>query len=267
MKKLTSILLSGLFISGMVFSGGMTTTATNIMAADTSTTTDQADQVTNTVVFKDLYGKTVGSGKVMGNAVGDAIDLKMLDSIKPKDSYVYLETPLFFKADGSSQSVTDYPEGMNHFYGVVRINDKTEHSFGAPFYPFAGVDNLEFAPTNYGLPNGTEWKVFEISVVDDNDYYYRVDNTDWISAKDMTLISTTPITADNSMRKSDRSIITTKNHIAFLTNLDGKQVYDRALAPNTPWYTDKMALINGVKMYRVSTNEWVKESDLTYKVA
>ncbi|WP_164506027.1 SLAP domain-containing protein [Companilactobacillus insicii] len=46
------------------------------------------------------------------------------------------------------------------------------------------------------------------------------------------------------------------------TNSKGQLNKIRALASNTSWVTDKTAMINGVKMYRVATNEWVAASDI-----
>lgn len=42
-----------------------------------------------------------------------------------------------------------------------------------------------------------------------------------------------------------------------------EQVGNRALANNTPWFTDQSKTVNGVVYHRVATNEWVSE---TYKV-
>lgn len=37
---------------------------------------------------------------------------------------------------------------------------------------------------------------------------------------------------------------------------------DRKLASGSNWYTDELMQLNGVKYYRVATNQWVKASDV-----
>ncbi|KRN97747.1 SLAP domain-containing protein [Companilactobacillus kimchiensis] len=79
--------------------------------------------------------------------------------------------------------------------------------------------------------------------------YLRVSTSEW--AKQADGLEVTPL---------DQSVYT-KNDARLYTG-NGKLVSDRELASNTAWRTDKSATINGEKMYRVSTNEWVKASDL-----
>lgn len=267
MKKSISILLSSLFISGLILAG-VTTTTVNAEADIMQTTdTTENNQITNVIVFKDLTGKKMGSTTVTGKNVGDYVNLSSLGKNAPK-SYDLAIDNLSLQANGSTQNVTVVPQGRSRFYGVVRINDQTESGHGAMYHPFAGQDSEEFGTYPVpgtslgGLAYGSEWKIFEVASWGNNQIYYRVDPNDWISAKDATLISTTPIAASNSVQKSDRSVVTTKNQMAYLTRKDGSAVMNRALGANTPWFTDKMALINGVKMYRVATDEWVKASDI-----
>ena len=56
--------------------------------------------------------------------------------------------------------------------------------------------------------------------------------------------------------------IYTNNHISFLYRLDGTRISDRALGPNSAWYSDRYATINGQTMYRVATDEWVRAADV-----
>ncbi|CAJ1182870.1 SLAP domain-containing protein [Companilactobacillus nantensis] len=43
---------------------------------------------------------------------------------------------------------------------------------------------------------------------------------------------------------------------------NGETIADRKLAPNSDWYTDSLMTLNGIKYYRVATNQWVKENDV-----
>lgn len=57
-----------------------------------------------------------------------------------------------------------------------------------------------------------------------------------------------------------QNVVTANN--ARLYTATGELIGNRGLAKNTPWRTDKSATINGQKMYRVATNEWVRAADL-----
>ena len=50
--------------------------------------------------------------------------------------------------------------------------------------------------------------------------------------------------------------------VAFQNDGSVKTISDRALANNTPWYTDQTKTYNGHTYYRVATNEWVQDSYL-----
>lgn len=81
--------------------------------------------------------------------------------------------------------------------------------------------------------------------------YYRVATSEWVSADNVYEYT------------SNKTVINTvKGSYKRLYNSKGKLNTNRALASNTSWATDKVAMINGVKMYRVATDEWVAASDI-----
>ena len=43
---------------------------------------------------------------------------------------------------------------------------------------------------------------------------------------------------------------------------NGSELTDRKLAPNSDWFTDESITLNGVKYYRVATNQWAKAKDV-----
>jgi len=62
---------------------------------------------------------------------------------------------------------------------------------------------------------------------------------------------------------SRKGVITTvSGQHKDLFTLQGERVESRALSANSSWYTDECAVINGLTMYRVATNEWVKAADI-----
>lgn len=79
--------------------------------------------------------------------------------------------------------------------------------------------------------------------------YYRVATNEWVKKSDGIEVFPNKTTVNT-------------NKQASLYTSTGKAVTNRALAKNTPWYTDRSATINGVKMYRVATDEWVAASDV-----
>ncbi|KRK79089.1 hypothetical protein FD03_GL001452 [Companilactobacillus nodensis DSM 19682 = JCM 14932 = NBRC 107160] len=82
--------------------------------------------------------------------------------------------------------------------------------------------------------------------------YYRVATNQYIKASDAYLY--TPISKIAQINgKTNAKVYDSK----------GTLINDRALATNSAWKADKAARINGEKMYRVATNEWVKDSDVS----
>ena len=79
--------------------------------------------------------------------------------------------------------------------------------------------------------------------------YLRVATNEWAKLSDgmeVELLSTT----------------VTTSKLARLYSATGDLAGNRALGANSAWRTDRSAMINGQKMYRVATNEWVAAADL-----
>lgn len=79
--------------------------------------------------------------------------------------------------------------------------------------------------------------------------YYRVGTNEWVKKSDGIEVFPNKTVVDTSRQ-------------AGLYTSTGKAITNRGLAANTPWYTDQSATINGQKMYRVATDEWVASSDI-----
>lgn len=72
-----------------------------------------------------------------------------------------------------------------------------------------------------------------------------------------------PYTApDNSGKWTDRKGVVATHRDAVLYTLAGDLITDRELGAHSYWYTDRYATINGEKMYRVATDEWVRDFDV-----
>lgn len=58
------------------------------------------------------------------------------------------------------------------------------------------------------------------------------------------------------------STTVTTTRLARLYKLNGDLITNRMLGANTAWYSDKYTTINGERMYRVATDEWVRATDI-----
>lgn len=104
--------------------------------------------------------------------------------------------------------------------------------------------------TNRALGVNSGWKSDQMMVLN-GETYYRVATNEYVKVSDIV---------EYQMNVS--TVKTSSGSAKYLYDVNGKKSSDRALAANTAWFTDKAAVINGEKMYRVATNEWVKASDI-----
>lgn len=111
------------------------------------------------------------------------------------------------------------------------------------------------AVRNRALMANTSWAVDKQMTLNGTTYY-RVATNEWVKVSDGAEITITESAVVN------RTVRTSGNSAKRLYTSTGQLVGNRALAANTPWFSDKSAVINGQKMYRVATNEWVSANDL-----
>lgn len=76
-----------------------------------------------------------------------------------------------------------------------------------------------------------------------------------------TATATTQANSTTTSTTPMQAVVTTKN-VAVLYTQDGKQISNRALGNNTPWYTDQKLSYNGDIYYRVATNEYTNGKDV-----
>lgn len=115
--------------------------------------------------------------------------------------------------------------------GYKQLNGKSTFS--------ASVD----APAGYSLVNSSD-SIFKFDKSGNKDIKVKV-----------TKNKPTPVMSEG--------IVTTNSGEYFrLYTIEGKEITNRGLSGDSKWYTDQYATINGEKMYRVATNEWVKSTDV-----
>ena len=103
---------------------------------------------------------------------------------------------------------------------------------------------------NRALASNSNWHVDKKMTLK-GQVFYRVATDEWIKAEhvyEYTVNKTVINTTDGSYK--------------HLYNSKGVRNTTRALASNSSWATDKTATINGQKMYRVATDEWVSAADI-----
>ncbi|MFC6322607.1 SLAP domain-containing protein [Companilactobacillus baiquanensis] len=95
--------------------------------------------------------------------------------------------------------------------------------------------------------------------------------TDADGNKTITFVRTINVGAQNDSDwtvKEVSGVVNTKSDKAFYTlhNDDDELVSNRALDKNSSWQTDQVRTnAAGEKQYRVSTHEWIPESDVTFE--
>ena len=71
------------------------------------------------------------------------------------------------------------------------------------------------------------------------------------------------VTKNKPVSTMEEGIVTTNSgDFKHLYTIEGKDITNRGLSGDSKWYTDQYATINGEKMFRVATNEWVKATDV-----
>lgn len=150
-----------------------------------------------------------------------------------------------YKLDKSVSAITLYVTENPTIGTTSKISSTVTTKTNASLY-----DNKGKIVKNRGLGAKSSWFVDQ-KMVADGVTYYRVATNEWVKASDVEEYATVNAT------------VTTKAGDAkLLYTTEGKAVKNRALSGNSNWFSDRLATINGEKMYRVATNEWVKASDI-----
>lgn len=111
------------------------------------------------------------------------------------------------------------------------------------------------AVRNRALMANTSWAVDKQMTLNGTTYY-RVATNEWAKVSDGA--EDTYI----AMEVFSKTITTSGNTPKRLYTSNGELIGNRALAPNTPWFSDNSLTKNGQTLYRVATNEWVRAEDL-----
>lgn len=202
-----------------------------VVAADTPYSISYVDQDTGKEV-ETQAGKGADGSKIVlkaptGYAFVSADDVNYKIDKDTPTSTIYVQ-----KSDQTEDNiVSGYPND-----GYIKIYDKN------------GKLNKDAV-----LSEGSSW-IIDKSLTINGSEYYRVATNEYVKASDV--YKYTPL----------QTVATTNGkNLTPVYNTKGQLIIDRALDTNTPWYTDRSATIKGQKMYRVATDEWIKDADSTLK--
>ncbi|MFC6323885.1 SLAP domain-containing protein [Companilactobacillus baiquanensis] len=112
-------------------------------------------------------------------------------------------------------------------------------------------NSIDFAQNNLPVDaskniSGQKLNLFEVHF----DHYIEPENN-----------NTNNTSTDKKITTIDQKVATF-NKTTTLYDNDGKQISDVKLSQNSDWKNDQKMILDGVTYYRVSTNAWVKASDL-----
>ncbi|WP_166667197.1 SLAP domain-containing protein [Companilactobacillus nuruki] len=186
------------------------------------------------------------SGKEVGTQAGKGADGSTVTLTAP-DGYAFVSADdVTYKIDKDTPSSKVY----------VQKSDQTVDNLVSG-YPKNGYikiyDQNGKLNNDVVLSEGSSWIIDKTLTIDGAEYY-RVATDEYVKASDV--YKYTPV---------QNIAVTNSKNPTGVYNSKGQLIIDRALAENTPWYTDRTATIRGQKMHRVATDEWVKDSDVTIK--
>ncbi|WP_368791305.1 SLAP domain-containing protein [Companilactobacillus farciminis] len=102
------------------------------------------------------------------------------------------------------------------------------------------------------LQPNTSWFSDRTTYVINGDKYYRVATNEFVSAKDAYIYQPTNMVVKTHTDSSSKNLYTAK----------GELITNRSLVADSNWLVDSIVYIEGIKYYRVATNEFVKASDV-----
>lgn len=215
------------------------------------------------VLYVDNNGQSVGSGiQTLSGRVGDKLDINQLNIpygylIDKADLPIsYTEQPqsgkiILKKISNSSSTAKSKLNSEHKFKNTSHLITSRNNYLQIVENTSVQVYNNDLNPiTGKTIPANTSW------YTDKNrkyagDSYQRISTSEWIKV-------------NNSIPFTINVGVITVNNSAQVYSTSGAKVTTKVLTKNTKWATDRVATINGHKMYRVSTYEWVKASDTTF---
>lgn len=179
--------------------------------------------------------KTIDQGSISG-LLGQTLPVDFPDGYKPVNDY---DQTITMRPNQPQKAILVEKEPMSEkTYSLLVKTTKP-----APLYDAKGK-----RINHRNLGTNSEWSSDRSKTIHD-ETYFRVSTSEWVKASDVL-----------TYQAYSGTVKTSNGGNKTLYSVAGK-ASTRSLAPNSSWYSDKTATINGVKMYRVSTNEWIAATD------
>lgn len=165
-----------------------------------------------------------------------------------------LDIPAGYKVVDGSSNVVKFNKGVAEVTVVIEkvVPIKSHNCTIATYFgnSVSLYDSKGKMIKNRALSENSTWSSDKTMVLN-GETYYRVATNEWLKAEDAYEYVGKKLT------------VTTKpDSYKALYTIKGKEVKSRGLSANSSWASDRATTINGEKMYRVATNEWVKASDI-----
>lgn len=165
--------------------------------------------------------------------------------LTPPNGYaISNEDDLYYRVDKNTTSTKVYVQKLipkyskdSQFNGVI-----STYSDNSGINVYDDNGNLRH---NIMLSSGSSWISTSIKTINGINYYQIAPNEYIRSDDSFAYIPTNKI------------ITTHGGNSKSLYNSRGKLIKNVELAANSSWYTDKISVINGKMMYRVSTDQWI----------
>lgn len=173
---------------------------------------------------------------------GYTADRKTVKAIVTQNGIICAELVTYTKNPGTTLSTGDINEDDNR--GYISTMDKV-----TDLYQFNGSKRSD---GNRGLKPMTDWRYDHVKI-HQGETYYRVSTNEWAKS-------------DQVYRyENETGVLTPRNATNEMIQSNTKKIENRVLAGGTDWAFDRIAYLgmNEGRYYRVSTNEFIKEYDVT----
>ncbi|CAJ1181325.1 hypothetical protein LCR01_08920 [Companilactobacillus crustorum] len=289
MKKSTSLLFSGLLVSGMVL--GATVTTPTTVHADDNPTTQATTNVTNNVTYYDQSGKAVLTKSVEGTkgatidyvpdgyaisgdkaVFGDNqanISVKVTKMISVKVNYVdqnnnLVNSEVVNGGEGNTYKLTDIPAGCswaNDTEQTITLVNGKEYNVPVNKKVFNTVifktaDNIEVGRTE--IYSDKVGDVVNLNSTQVPSGYKAGTTSLTLQSDNNTQFITVTKNADAAT-----GVVTVNDNDAQLYTIYGNAITGRTLKAKSSWKTFDTKVIKGKTYYKVATDEWVEASDVT----
>lgn len=205
---------------------GSTTTTTTPSTPTTPPTSDDEVQSRIPITVNSLSGPQTGENELLAS-----LGVKATTTINGQKFY-QVGYGQWVEASSFTDTEFSKPGTVRTFNNTVDLVDSSGKKIGRVVSPSSG------------------WKYSKIVKIDGNDYY-QVATNEFVPVKSGIPYTAVPETTSVGITSSTP-----------IYNSKGESI-GTTLPANTSWRTDSYATINGEKMYRVATDEWIPASSLT----